>query len=184
MWGEIYLFIPKLQRLHRWSLGMDKQFHLTLCQACDYLSMEGLKLNPVSKRGSRGLFYLTNRYQLRFKQVITWHGWVILRGCNYPRPKLDNAFVNLSLRWRHNGRDSISNHHPHHCLLNRSFRRRSKKTSKLCVTGLCVGNSPVTGEFPAQMASNTENFSIWWRHHVLVKDIIDSWSQDKTCKIK
>ena len=27
------------------------------------------------------------------------------------------------------------------------------------------GNSPVTGEFPAQMASNTENVSIWWRHH-------------------
>ena len=46
------------------------------------------------------------------------------------------------------------------------FRRRSKKTSKLCATGLCVGNSPVTGEFPAQMASNTENISIWWRHHV------------------
>ena len=27
------------------------------------------------------------------------------------------------------------------------------------------GNSPVTGEFPAQMASNAENVSIWWRHH-------------------
>ena len=45
------------------------------------------------------------------------------------------------------------------------FRRRSKKTSKLRVTGLCVGNSPVTGEFPAQMASNAEKVSIWWRHH-------------------
>ena len=40
-----------------------------------------------------------------------------------------------------------------------------KKTSKLRVTGLCVGNSPGTGEFPAQMASNAENVSIWWRHH-------------------
>ena len=28
-----------------------------------------------------------------------------------------------------------------------------------------MGNSPVTGEFPAQMASNAANFSIWWRHH-------------------
>ena len=35
-----------------------------------------------------------------------------------------------------------------------SFRRRSQKTSKLRVTGLCVGNSPGTGEFSAQMASN------------------------------
>ena len=51
------------------------------------------------------------------------------------------------------------------CLFNRLFRRRSKKTSKLRVTGLCVGSSPGTGEFPAQMASNTENVSIWWRHH-------------------
>ena len=40
-----------------------------------------------------------------------------------------------------------------------------KKKSKLHVTGLCVGNSPVTGEFPAQMASNAENVSTWWRHH-------------------
>ena len=29
----------------------------------------------------------------------------------------------------------------------------------------CEGNSPVTGEFPAQRASNAENVSIWWRHH-------------------
>ena len=31
-----------------------------------------------------------------------------------------------------------------------------KKTSKLCVTGLCAGNSSSIGEFPAQMASNAE----------------------------
>ena len=72
----------------------------------------------------------------------------------------------LSLRWRHNGHDGVSNHQPYHCLFNRLFRRRSKKTSKLRVTGLCAGNSPGTGEFPAQMASNAENVSIWWRHHV------------------
>ena len=42
----------------------------------------------------------------------------------------------------------------------------NKKTSKLRVTGLCAGNSPVTGEFPAQMASYAEYVSIWWRHHV------------------
>ena len=48
----------------------------------------------------------------------------------------------LSLHWRHNDHDSVSNHQPHGCLLKRLFRRRSKKTSKLRVTGLCVGNSP------------------------------------------
>ena len=70
----------------------------------------------------------------------------------------------LTLQWRHNGHDSVSNHQPYDCLLNRLFRRRSKKTSKLRVTGLCAGNSPGTGEFPAQMTSNAENVSIWWRH--------------------
>ena len=44
-------------------------------------------------------------------------------------------------------------------------RRRSKKTSRLRVTGLCAGNSPVTGEFPAQRASNVDNVSFWWRRH-------------------
>ena len=71
----------------------------------------------------------------------------------------------ITLRWRHNGCDSVSNHQPRGCLLNRLFRRKSKKTSNLCVTGLCAENSPGTGEFLAQMASNTDNVSIWWRHH-------------------
>ena len=65
-----------------------------------------------------------------------------------------------TLHWRHDGHDGVSNHQPQHCLLNHLFRRRSKKTSKLRVTGLCEGNSPVTGEFPAQRASNAENVSI------------------------
>ena len=74
--------------------------------------------------------------------------------------------VFTSLQWRHNVRDGISNPQPHDCLLNRLFRRRSKKTSKLRASGLCAENSPVAGEFPPQMASNAENVSIWWRHHV------------------
>ena len=58
-----------------------------------------------------------------------------------------------------------SNHQLRDYLLNRLFRLRSKKTSKLRVTGLCAGSSPGTGEFPAQMVSNAENVSFWWRHH-------------------
>ena len=73
-----------------------------------------------------------------------------------------------SLQWRHNGHDSVSNHQPHDCSPNSLLRRRSKKASKLRVTGLCAGTSPVTGEFPPQMASYAENVSIWSRHHVLL----------------
>ena len=71
----------------------------------------------------------------------------------------------LSSEWRHNGLGSVSNGQPPNCLLNRLFKRRSKKTSKLRVTGLYAGNPPGTGEFPAQRVSNAENVSIWWRHH-------------------
>ena len=78
----------------------------------------------------------------------------------------------FSLRWRHNERNGVSNHQPHHYLFNRLFRRKSKKTSKLRVTVFCAGNSPVTGEFPAQRASNAENISIWWRHHVTFRFFI------------
>ena len=50
--------------------------------------------------------------------------------------------ASLSLRWRHNDDDSVSNHQPHDCLPNCLLGRTSKKTSKFRVTGLCVGKSP------------------------------------------
>ena len=46
-----------------------------------------------------------------------------------------------SLQWRHNGRDSVWNHQPHDCLLNRLLRRRSKKTSNF------PRHWPLCGEF-------------------------------------
>ena len=99
-----------------------------------------------------------------FKQVICLSPESLFCwNCAAQIPKNDTI---VPLQWRHNGPEDVSNHQPHHCLLNRLFRRRSKKTSKLRVTGLCAAKSPVTGEFPAQMASNAENASIWWRHHV------------------
>ena len=67
-------------------------------------------------------------------------------------------------QWRHNELDGVSNHRRPDCLLSRLSRRRSKKRSKLRVTGFCEGNSPVIGEFPTQRTSNAENVSIWWRH--------------------
>ena len=77
-------------------------------------------------------------------------------------------FLKKSLQWRHNEYDGVSNHQPHDCLLNRLFRRRSKKKSKLRVTGLCEGNSTVTGEIPAPKGQQRGNVSIWWRHHDLL----------------
>ena len=64
------------------------------------------------------------------------------------------------LQWRHNERDGVSNYRRIDCLLNRLFGCRSKKTSKLRVTGLWEGNLRVTVGFPSQMFSNAENVSI------------------------
>ena len=66
------------------------------------------------------LSYILN-YILQLDQLTVWR----------ERP--------IPLEWRHNERDSVSNHQPHDCLLNRLFKRRSKKTTKCRVTGLCVG---------------------------------------------
>ena len=55
---------------------------------------------------------------------------------------------------------------PQHCLLNRSFRRRSKKTSTLRVTGLCVENSPGPVNSPHKGPVTRKCFhlmtSSWW----------------------
>ena len=78
--------------------------------------------------------------------------WCLLLWCICPDcpgcSLMGEELMLVTLRWRHNDHDSVSNHQPHGCLLNRLFRRRSKKTSKLRVTGLCAGNSPVPVNSP------------------------------------
>ena len=124
-------------------------------------SLRVSKRTPSSGRGTKATqpSWYVQCFHLIWSEVFTYekHGFQL-----WAQHHLWNA-----LQWRHNERDGVSNHRAHHSLLNRLFRRRSKKTSKLRVTGLWVGNSLVTGEFPAQMASNEENVSIWWRHHEL-----------------
>ena len=62
-----------------------------------------------------------------------------VRWCVYDSCGTKPLANTTSLRWRHNGHDCVLNHQPHHCLFNRLVRRRSKKTSKLRVAGLCAG---------------------------------------------
>ena len=72
----------------------------------------------------------------------TWHHSISKIAMLHAGEVLLKTESNSSLRWRHNDHDGVSNHQPHGCLLNRLFRRRSKKTSKLRVTGHCARNSP------------------------------------------
>ena len=89
------------------------------------------------------------------KILLTYHGQQKIVQTNFT---IYSCLHCGTLQWHHNVCDNVSNHQPHHCLLNRLFRRRSKKTSKLRVTGLCAGTSPMTDKFPAQMTSNAEMF--------------------------
>ena len=79
----------------------------------------------------------------------------------------------FALQWRHNERGGVSNHRRHDRLLNRLFRRKSKKTPTLRAIGLCEGNSPVTGETSAQRPSDEENVSIWWRKFRITEYFVD-----------
>ena len=66
-----------------------------------------------------------------------------------------------TLQWRHNERDGVPNHRRLDGLFNHFFRRRSKKRSKLCVTGLCEGNSPVTSPHKGPVARKMLMTSSW-----------------------
>ena len=78
------------------------------------------------------------------------------------------TYISGTLHWRHNDQDGVSNHQPHGCLLNRLFGRRSKKTSKLRVTGLCARWIPRTkGQWRGKcfhlMTSSWDVLNVWWR---------------------
>ena len=139
----------------------------------DEISKKKLKNQYLAKgsievsRASRMMFFKTTFPQIPGQANITGSGaW----GTLYK----NIIYVAWALRWRHNERDGVSNHQPHDCLLNRLFRRRSKETSKLRVTGLCEKNSPVAGEFPAQKATNAGMFPF--------DDVIMATLRDDYCR--
>ena len=85
-------------------------------------------------------FYLFVRGIHRSPVYISLNGKVRIVTMPWRHHGIQNTMI--PSHWRHNDHDGVSNRQPHGCLLNRLFRHRSKKTPKLRVTGLCVGNSP------------------------------------------
>ena len=132
----------------------------------------------VFKFAPKGVFYIKSV----LIQVMVSHGaghTLLPETTPIPVHLTTKEMIICPLRRRHNGHDGVSNHQLHHCLLKSLFGCRLKKTSKLRVTGLCAGNSPGTGEFPAQMLNNAENVTIWWRHHVrVIISIKTYWCRD------
>ena len=160
----------QLWKIVNWPLGNKLQWNHNRNFKKMHLKMSSGKCRPfclgqcVELPPYTNLTNIFEQYNTRTTHLV--FKWV--RGCYSVQTCCLKCLT--SLRWRHNDHAGVSNHQPHGCLLNRLFRRKSKKTSKLRVTGLCAGNSPGTGEFPAQMASYVENVSIWWRHHVIVSE--------------
>ena len=109
------------------------------------ISYARLKITYASKRDPQGTSILSTFSFQPMRDGILWQ-------CHYSDGITNAMTSQITMQ-------------PHDCLLNRLFRRRSKKTSKLRVTDLYWVSSPVTDEFPAQRAINAENVSIWWRHH-------------------
>ena len=102
------------------------------------------------------VFWVLSSLPVLYIYIYIWLGDIMVpcrfmwSVCSFITYILQDCFSTSPLQWHHNGCNGISNHQPQDCLLNLLFifRCRSKKTSKLWVTGLCAGNSPVTGEFP------------------------------------
>ena len=96
--------------------------------------------------------------------------------CQWSNPdmgKINLYQITKTLQWRHNEHNGVLFAQPF-------IQARPKKTSTLHVIGLCEGNSPVNGEFPAQRASNAENVSIWWRHRGVRSTCTKSHKTPKT----
>ena len=93
------------------------------------------------------------------------------------------------LQWRHNDRDVVSNHQPHDCLLNCLFRHTSKKTSKLCVTGLGIHRSPVNSPHKGPvtrkiMCSATNPYLIQQWTSATNRYLIKQWTQQTFAVVK
>ena len=89
--GWNYLSISKLQRCHRWSLEMDKLFHPTYYNRCNYLSMVEFKLNHIGKRAQVYFYWSDDEIQ---------NGWQDLRTlCINPSvdeiPKFSKDNINI-----------------------------------------------------------------------------------------
>ena len=128
---------------------------VAFCEICEYLAYFIEEVNsrlakpPLSFSGDLGIFGLitlvkqaTERRILFIKNLTRQ-----IFDCYFAVNPKDTVYIEWmygkTLQWRHDERDGVSNHQPHDCLLNRSFRCRSKRNAKLRVTGLCEGNSPV-----------------------------------------
>ena len=120
-WGKQSRTVFPCQGVSKAYVSLAKWRHISSCHWFIYMHVYDL--------------YYSYRLSPTHQQGIAWPNGTT--PCH-----IGHIRKNVPLYWRHNGHACVSNHQRQNCLLNRIFRRRSKKTSKLRVTGLWVGNSP------------------------------------------
>ena len=127
-----------------------------------YLSLSSGKINVFSIHCNWGGFNSSRWnfaiYHNGYDVCIPMVGYTL---CSHVTRNTSNKYITMTSQWARWRLKSPASQ----LLFNCSFRCRWRKTSKPLVTGLCEGNSSVTGEFPAQRDSHAEYISIWWRHH-------------------
>ena len=96
-------------------------------------------------------------------QYNEWQGWDVDQTLNPQK----------TLKWRHTQCNGVSNHQRLECLLNCLFRRRSKKTSNIGVTGLCEGIQRWQVDFPHKGPVTRKIFS--FDDVIMTHYILPSW---------
>ena len=137
------LVISSHTLLYMWSfihavIKVNPCYEIGVCKWSSCL-MIGVYIFHVTK-GERSEFPVTIYIRVRSWRcdcLVTWFCYQMIAklGKKTGPFSWSDPFTHSPLQWRHNGRDDVSNHQLHHCLLIRLFSRRSKKTSKLHVTG-------------------------------------------------
>ena len=138
-------------------------------KATNFIKVDDMWLFEIGDRAAADIalgidcFFLT-RLTRRISNISNWTDLLLTSyRTKFPHVVLSPMpiwFTWLVLKWHHNKRDGVSNHLCLDCLLNRLFKLRSNKISKLRVSGLFDGNPAVTGGFPLQRVSNAENVTI------------------------
>ena len=154
-------------------LGVDQRKHQS---SASLAFVRGIHRGPVNSPNK----WPVTRKMFPFDDVIMWPtrtsnaklGVFVVVSLNQSFKKRSSCwwFETSSVQWRHNGSGGVSNHQPHYCLFDRLFRHRSKKISKLYVTGLGAGNSPVAGEYTNHHNHHRQHDH--YHHHIFNNIII------------
>ena len=88
------------------------------------------------------------------------------------------------LQWRHIEHDGVPNYQPRDCLLNRLNRRRSNKSSKRGVSGLCAENSVVNSPHKGPVTRTMFPFDdVIMPYHTLFLSPLSSFSLLQTLSL-